>query len=102
MKLTAFRTIDRVHLDDLLSVELFDPSWTARFSSEFAPRLADIFDVHDVWPDLYVDAMSAAGFQSDEELVEFQRHCRQSGDQRLNSLPWFLARENAHQKVRVA
>lgn len=102
MKLTAFRTIDRVHLDDLLSVHLFDPSWTNRFPLEFASRLAQVFDAHEVWPDDYVEALAAAGFQSDQELVEFQAMCRLSGDTRLNSLPWFLARKNAHEKVRVA
>ncbi|MFM9960927.1 MAG: hypothetical protein ACKV2Q_06855 [Planctomycetaceae bacterium] len=102
MKLTAFRTVDRVHLDDLLSVQLFDPSWTDRFPPEFASRLAAVFDVHEVWPDDYVEALTAAGFQSDEELVEFQTICRESGDQRLDTLPWFLAREKAHEKVRIA
>ncbi len=102
MKLTAFRTIDRVHLDDLLSVQLFDPSWTHRFPTEFTSRQAQVFDAHEVWPDVYVEALAAAGFQSDQELVEFQTFCRQSGDQRLDTLPWFLARENAHEKVRVA
>ena len=102
MKLTAFRRIDRVHLDDLLSVQLFDPSWTNRFPPEFTSRLVQVFDAHEVWPDVYVDALAAAGFQSDQELVEFQQRCRQSDSHKLNTLPWFLARENAHEKVRVA
>ena len=100
MKLTAFRTIDRVHLDDLLSVELYDPTWISRFPGEFATRLQHVFDEFEVWPEVLEQAMLNAGFKSDEELVEFQRHSRQHADGRLAELPWFLARANAHQKYR--
>lgn len=100
MKLTAFRTVDRVHLDDLLSVELYDPSWISRFPSEFASRLQQVFDDFEVWPEVLEQAKRNAGFTSDEELVEFQRQSKQTGDGKLAKLPWFLARENAHEKYR--
>ena len=102
MKLTAFRTIDRVHLDDLLSVGLFDPSWRDRFPAEFAPRLDAIFDAHDVWPDVFEKAKLDAGFVSDEQLAEFLRRSKELGDGKHSSLPWFLVRDNAWEKVRVA
>ncbi len=49
-----------------------------------------------------LESLAAAELQSDQELVEFQQKCRQSDGQKLNALPWFLTRENAHEKVRVA
>ena len=101
MKLTAFRTIDRVHLDDLLSVGLFDPSWKSRFLPEFSNRLDEVFDVFEAWPDVFEDAMLGAGFRSDEELAEFIRHSREAGAEVPADLPWFLVRENAWKKVRL-
>ena len=71
-------------------------------AAELASRLTEVFDVHEDWPDVYVEALAAAGFQSDEGLVEFQAVCRESDDERFKSLPWFLARDNAYEKVRVA
>ncbi len=38
-KLTANRTIDKVHLRDLLDVGLIDQSWKARYPAELAERL---------------------------------------------------------------
>ncbi len=43
-KLTAFRTIDRVHLDDMLDVGLIDQTWTARYPPELAERLQLLID----------------------------------------------------------
>lgn len=102
MKLTAFRTIDRVHLDDLLSVSLFDPSWKKRFPPEFAGRLDDVFDAFDVWPDVFENAKRDAGFDSDEQLSEFLRRSKELDDGAATGLPWFLVRENAGQRVRLA
>lgn len=39
MKLTAFRTADKVHLRDMLDVELLDETWKTRYSPELAARL---------------------------------------------------------------
>ncbi len=44
MKLTSFRTVDRVHLDDMADVGLIDPMWPARFPPELAVRLQHILD----------------------------------------------------------
>ena len=44
MKLTAFRDKDRMHLRDMLDVELIDESWIARLPIELAPRLQTILD----------------------------------------------------------
>ncbi len=102
MKLTAFRTIDRVHLDDLLSVSLFDPSWKKQFPSEFAGRLDEVFDAFDVWPDVFENAKRDAGFNSDEQLTEFLRRSKEFNDGTVTGLPWFLVRENAGQRIRLA
>lgn len=102
MKLTAFRTIDRVHLDDLLSVELFDPSWSDRFPAELASRLDAVFEAFKVWPDVFEKAKFDAGFTSDEQLAEFLHQSKELGDGKRTSLPWFLVRDNACEKVRVA
>jgi hypothetical protein len=42
MKLVAYRTIDRVHLGDLIGVGLIDNSWPDRFPPELAERLRAI------------------------------------------------------------
>ena len=102
MKLTAFRTIDRVHLDDLLSVALFDPSWKNRFPSEFSPRLEEVFDAFDVWPDEFEKAMLEAGLTSDDQLAEALRRSKELDDGTVTGLPWFLVRENAAQRIRLA
>ena len=102
MKLTAFRTIDRVHLDDLLSVALFDPSWRKRFPPEFAPRLDAVFDSFEAWPDVFEQAKLDAGFSSDEQLAEFIRRTRELSEEVPTELPWFLVRDDAWKKVRVA
>jgi hypothetical protein len=44
MKLTSFRLKDRVHLQDMINVELIDASWTARFQAELAARLQALLD----------------------------------------------------------
>ena len=44
MKLTSFRDKDRMHLRDMLDVELIDESWVARLPIELAPRLQAILD----------------------------------------------------------
>jgi hypothetical protein len=51
MKLTAFRTIDRVHLDDLLGVGLFDQNWVGRFVPVLGARLQEILDRFEPDPD---------------------------------------------------
>ncbi|WP_395139085.1 hypothetical protein [Armatimonas sp.] len=44
IKLTAFRDKDRVHLRDLIDVELIDESWTAKYPAELATRLQMLLD----------------------------------------------------------
>ena len=44
IKLTAFRDKDRVHLRDLIDVELIDESWTAKYPAELAARLQMLLD----------------------------------------------------------
>lgn len=44
MKLTAFRDKDRMHLRDMIDVELIDASWCERVPSELAARLKVLFD----------------------------------------------------------
>ncbi len=44
MKLTSFRDKDRMHLRDMLDVELIDGSWIAQLPIELAPRLQTILD----------------------------------------------------------
>lgn len=44
MKLTSFRDKDRMHLRDMLDVELIDASWHARFPAELAARLQELLD----------------------------------------------------------
>ncbi len=47
MKLTSFRLKDKVHLLDLLDVELIDESWCERFPPELGARLRDLMDSRD-------------------------------------------------------
>ena len=44
MKLTAFRDRDRMHLRDMIDVELVDESWCGRLQPELAARLKELFD----------------------------------------------------------
>ena len=44
MKLTAFRDKDRMHLRDMIDVELVDESWCARLPAELATRLKELLD----------------------------------------------------------
>jgi hypothetical protein len=44
MKLTAFRTIDRVHIRDLMDVGQIDATWPARFPPKLATRLQEVLD----------------------------------------------------------
>jgi hypothetical protein len=47
IKLTAFRRKDQVHIMDLISVGLVDPSWTSRYPSPLAARLQQLLDTPD-------------------------------------------------------
>jgi hypothetical protein len=44
MKLTSFRDKDRMHLRDMIDVELIDASWLDRLPPELAPRLKELLD----------------------------------------------------------
>ena len=44
MKLTSFRDKDRMHLRDMIDVELIDASWRDRFLPEYAARLQELLD----------------------------------------------------------
>jgi hypothetical protein len=44
MKLTAFRTIDRVHLRDMIGVDLVNADWLDRLDSVLAARLSGILE----------------------------------------------------------
>lgn len=44
MKLTSFRTKDRMHLHDMIDVGLIDESWRDRFSAELGSRLQELLD----------------------------------------------------------
>ena len=44
MKLTSFRDKDRMHLRDMIDVELIDPSWVGRLPPELARRLQELRD----------------------------------------------------------
>jgi len=44
MKLTAYRDKDRMHLRDMLDVELVDESWCDRLPAELAVRLKELID----------------------------------------------------------
>ncbi len=44
MKLTSFSTKDRMHLLDMIDVELVDDTWPARLPSELAERLQELID----------------------------------------------------------
>ena len=44
MKLNSFRDKDRVHLRDMISVGLIDPSWPSRFPLILGKRLRQLFD----------------------------------------------------------
>ncbi len=44
MKLTSYKTKDRMHLIDMIDVELIDESWCERFPPELAARLKELID----------------------------------------------------------
>jgi hypothetical protein len=44
MKLTSFRDKDRMHLRDLLDVELIDGTWRERYPQDLAARLQQLID----------------------------------------------------------
>lgn len=44
MKLTSFRVKDRMHLLDMIDVELLDESWCSRLPTELAARLRELLD----------------------------------------------------------
>jgi hypothetical protein len=44
MKLTSFRDKDRMHLRDMIDVELLDESWLQRLPPELAARLKELLD----------------------------------------------------------
>jgi hypothetical protein len=44
MKLVSFRDKDRMHLRDLIAVQLVDASWPARFPQDLARRLQAVLD----------------------------------------------------------
>lgn len=44
MKLNSFHVKDRMHLLDMIDVELLDESWCARFPPELATRLKELLD----------------------------------------------------------
>ena len=44
MKLTAFRDKDRMHLRDMIDVELVDESWCGRLPPELATRLKELIE----------------------------------------------------------
>jgi len=44
MKLTSFRDKDRMHLRDMIDVELIDDSWCERLPTELAERLQELID----------------------------------------------------------
>ena len=44
MELTAFRSENRMHLIDMIDVELIDGSWCGRFPNELARRLQELID----------------------------------------------------------
>jgi hypothetical protein len=44
MKLNAFRDKDRMHLRDMLEVELIDQTWTCRMHPDLATRLQQLID----------------------------------------------------------
>lgn len=47
MELTAFRTVNAVHLRDLIDVGLVDPSWVARLPGPLDDRLQHLLDTPD-------------------------------------------------------
>jgi hypothetical protein len=44
MKLTSFRDKDKMHLRDMIDVELVDNSWLARLPPELASRLQELLN----------------------------------------------------------
>ncbi|MEZ6087673.1 MAG: hypothetical protein R3C05_06540 [Pirellulaceae bacterium] len=44
MKLTSFRDKDRVHVDDMISVDIIDESWPSRYDEPLRGRLQQLLD----------------------------------------------------------
>lgn len=44
MKLTSFRDKDRVHIRDMISIDMIDETWLPRFSPELRQRLQELLD----------------------------------------------------------
>ena len=44
MKLTSFRDKDRMHLRDMIDVQLIDEAWRPRFPPELGDRLQPLLD----------------------------------------------------------
>ena len=44
MKLNVFRDKDRVHLRDMISLQMIDPSWFSRFPDKLSQRLKGLLD----------------------------------------------------------
>lgn len=44
MKLNSFRTIDRVHIQDMIEARMLDASWLPRLPAELAARLKELID----------------------------------------------------------
>lgn len=44
MKLNAYRTVDRVHVQDMISVGMIDETWLSRFPPALSARLKDLLD----------------------------------------------------------
>lgn len=44
MKLTSYRDKDRVHIRDMISIDMIDETWLDRFSPELSKRLQELID----------------------------------------------------------
>ena len=44
MKLTSFRDKDKMHLRDMIDVELVDKSWPERLPAQLSARLQELLD----------------------------------------------------------
>lgn len=44
MKLTSFRDKDRVHIRDMISIDMIDESWLPKFSPQLQARLQELLD----------------------------------------------------------
>lgn len=44
MKLNSFRDKDRVHLRDMISLDMIDSTWLKKFPEQLGARLKDLLD----------------------------------------------------------